>query len=57
MGAYLKNWKTNLGALAIIVIIVLRLANKIDSEAMLNCLAALATYGFIVTKDASRKDV
>lgn len=56
--AYMQNnWKTTLSGSLILGIVGLRLSGLIDSDAMVTCLATLAGYGFIVSKDASRKDL
>lgn len=57
MIAYLKNWKTNLSAFLVFCLVGLRLLKLIDNDTMITILSVLVTYGFIVTKDASRKDL
>lgn len=53
---FISNWKTAFSAILILGCVGLRLFEYITSEALTMALATLTTYGFIVSKDASRKD-
>jgi hypothetical protein len=53
---FFNNWKTALSGVIILVVVGLRLFEFITTEAMSITLATLSGYGFIVSKDASRKD-
>jgi len=51
---FFKNYKTSLPAIAVGLLVVLHLTNKITSEQLLTAIGVLTTAGLLAAKDHSK---